>query len=187
MGLRPLSNRDAIQSWMGHWPTLTPTLESERRSRVVGQGIDPKSCDYGLACWYWDLAVSLDTEKNDWSVLQWHGLFTRGEKVRGTYLDGNFFQDRHAGVCRSWEREKILKSTVPEAERLMLTLAFWVYVIRFLLQANYGHKRPALHCFKSIPRADSQLAVMQCGSARVRVKDKRTFVRAVPTRLYHGV
>ena len=46
MGLRPLSNRDAIQSWMGHWPTLTPTLESERRSRVVGRGIDPESCDY---------------------------------------------------------------------------------------------------------------------------------------------
>ena len=49
MGLRPLSNRDAIQSWMGHRPTLTPTLESERRSRVVGRGIDPELCDYGPA------------------------------------------------------------------------------------------------------------------------------------------
>jgi len=49
MGLRPLSNRDAIQPWMGHWPSSTPTLESERRSRVVGRGIDPEFCDYALA------------------------------------------------------------------------------------------------------------------------------------------
>ena len=48
MGLRPLSNRDTIQPWMGHWPSSTPTLESERRSRVVGRGIDPEFCDYGL-------------------------------------------------------------------------------------------------------------------------------------------
>jgi len=47
MGLRPLSNRDTIQPWMGHWPSSTPTLESERRSRVEGRGIDPESCDYG--------------------------------------------------------------------------------------------------------------------------------------------
>ena len=46
MGLRPLSNRDTIQPWMGHWPSSTPTLESERRSRVEGRGIDPESCDY---------------------------------------------------------------------------------------------------------------------------------------------
>ena len=46
MGLRPLSNRDAIQPWMGHWPSSTLTLESERCSRVVGRGIDPESCDY---------------------------------------------------------------------------------------------------------------------------------------------
>ena len=32
---------------MRHRPSLTPTLESERRSRVVGRGIDPESCDYG--------------------------------------------------------------------------------------------------------------------------------------------
>ena len=46
MGLRPLSNRDTIQLWMGHWPSSTPTLESERHSRVEGRGIDPESCDY---------------------------------------------------------------------------------------------------------------------------------------------
>jgi len=50
MGLRPLSNRDTIQPWMGHWPSSTPTLESERRSRVEGRGIDPESCDYDLGC-----------------------------------------------------------------------------------------------------------------------------------------
>jgi len=49
MGLRPLSNRDTIQPWMGHWPSSTPTLESERRSRVEGRGIDPESCDYDLS------------------------------------------------------------------------------------------------------------------------------------------
>ena len=47
MRLRPLSNRDAIQSWMRHWSSSTPTLESERRSRIVGRDIDPESCDYG--------------------------------------------------------------------------------------------------------------------------------------------
>ena len=29
-------------------PSLTPTLESEQRSRVVGRGIDPEFCDYVL-------------------------------------------------------------------------------------------------------------------------------------------
>jgi len=46
MGLRPLSIRDTIQPWMGRWPSSTPTLESERCSRVEGRGIDPESCDY---------------------------------------------------------------------------------------------------------------------------------------------
>ena len=50
MGLRPLSNRDAIQPWMGHWSSSTPTLESERRSRVMGRDIDPESCDYEPTC-----------------------------------------------------------------------------------------------------------------------------------------
>jgi len=48
MGSRPLSNRDAIQPWMGHRPSSTPTLKSERRSRVVGRGIDPESGNYAV-------------------------------------------------------------------------------------------------------------------------------------------
>ena len=45
---------------MGHWPSSTPTLESERRSRVEGRGIDPESCDYGGATLYGAVKVEED-------------------------------------------------------------------------------------------------------------------------------
>ena len=41
---------------------MTPTLESERRSRVVGRGIDPESCDYAL-----DLPF---TEEEVWATIK---------------------------------------------------------------------------------------------------------------------